>query len=1179
MQREKKDSPFAVFSFKPLSTINQMKKVLFLLLVLLAFGNIHAQNWKNINSNNPAAPQVNLISSSDEQIVVNFSFDGYFTNAVKTPNGKQFVVSVPKMVSMLEAGAPDLPQYAIPALIGDRAEMSVEVVDAQYTDYTGIEIAPSKGNLSRQVNPDDVPYTYGSMYSDNAFYPAAQATLESPYILRDFRGQNIMVRPFTYNPVSKTLRVYHDMTIAMNKVSDRGVNAKNNRKSNRITIDPEVKQMYNHRFINFNTSMKRYNFVEDAGEMLVICPDQYMEAMQPFVDWKNMSGRKTTMVSVANAGGNNDNQIKSYIQNIYNDQNRNLQFVLFVGDYADITPHEVGSEYSDNWFGQLEGDDHYLEVFVGRFSVENDKDVNTHVDKVLYYERDMPAGVTWINTGVGVAANEGAGSGHMGGEADYVHMDFIRDTLLHYTYKTVTQQYSGIGGGTSATAISADFNAGASIGNYCNHGSETAWAVGNFSTTDVNALTNDYKWPFIWSVACLNGKFNYESPCFGEAWMRATNNETGAPTGAIGGMFSWMSQPWTPPMTGQDEMVDILTEWKSSDKFNHTLSGASLNGSMYMMDIHGDAGIITHDTWILFGDPTLLVRTDNPVNMNAQHPEQLPIGMSSMSITADTKYGIATLSLNGEVLGSAKIINNAATLNFDPISTVGTAKLCIIGYNKVTEISDIQLIPADGPYVTVTGFAPQTLPFAQASNISIDLKNVGSDPTTGNSTITLSTENPFVTIENGSASCGAIASNETISLEDAFTVSVSDSVENNTSAVFNVKVANGQTEWTSNISLTFVKPIIEFAGYNWKKSFEPGETFPIAVSFKNKGKYMATNATIGISSTNNHVSFDSTAQLFGTIDPDGTATCIFNATINTACPTTQQIPLAFTFTSDNGIEANGTGMLKNSCNVVFTLKDSYGDGWNGGKLTVEFDDNTPSQTLTMESGKEKTYTIEIGNAVHVTVSYTKGNYPDENSFTVAYEEGETIYSSPQGLTNGVQCEFDCNCVGGSGTVLNPVSNLTISNANDQVTLNWEAPRGFQHFSIERNGVHIADTTSTTYTETVNEGSYTYCVTAVYDNGSSIPVCASITLTDIVEGSYTLNVFPNPAHNVLNISINGNSGNVTYSIYNYQGQAIISKNLGIFEGTEQISLDGLAKGIYFLRITTGAEVNIQKIIVE
>ena len=57
-----------------------MKKVFFLLLVLLAFGNIHAQNWNNINSNKPSAPQVKLISSSEEQIVVNFHFDGFFTD-------------------------------------------------------------------------------------------------------------------------------------------------------------------------------------------------------------------------------------------------------------------------------------------------------------------------------------------------------------------------------------------------------------------------------------------------------------------------------------------------------------------------------------------------------------------------------------------------------------------------------------------------------------------------------------------------------------------------------------------------------------------------------------------------------------------------------------------------------------------------------------------------------------------------------------------------------------------------------------------------------------------------------------------------------------------------------------------------------------------------------------------
>ncbi|MCR5659976.1 MAG: hypothetical protein K6G25_11710, partial [Bacteroidales bacterium] len=615
-----------------------MKRVLFSLVFVALSAMTFAQQWTSLGKSTPSKPEVKLVSSNERQIVIDFSLGGFYLTRVNTPNGVQQVVSVPKMASMLEAAAPDLPQFPVPTIIGDLAEMEVNVTKSDFTDYQNVVIAPSKGNFSRQIDPKTVPYTYGEMYNQNAFYPAAQAYLETPYILRDFRGQNIMVRPFAYNPVTKTLRVYHNMTIEMRKVSDNGVNQKVSRKTTQ-KITPEMEEAYNHRFINYTESTSKYNFIQDRGEMLVICPDQYMESMQPFVEWKNQSGRPTTIVSISEAGGNNDNQIKNYIRNIYDDPAHNLEFILLVGDYADLTPHSMGGGRSDNWFGQLEGNDYYLEVFTGRFSVQSINDVQTHIEKVLYYERDMPEGLTWLNQGIGIGANEGAGNGHNGGEADYVHINYIRDTLMHYTYENVTQQYSGVGGGTSANAISADFNAGKSICNYCNHGSQTSWAVANYSNSNVNALVNDDKWPFIWSVACNNGEFN--GNCFGEAWLRATNNTTGRPTGAVGGMFSWISQPWVPPMTGQDEMVDILTGWKHDDKYCHTFGGASLNGSMYMLDMHPNDQGDTHNTWILFGDPSMMVRTDNPVSMNVTcTPSVLMLGMSELEVAAEnTSYG------------------------------------------------------------------------------------------------------------------------------------------------------------------------------------------------------------------------------------------------------------------------------------------------------------------------------------------------------------------------------------------------------------------------------------------------------------------------------------------------------------------------------------------------------------
>ena len=253
-----------------------MKKLLFSLVFVALSLVTFAQQWNSLGKSSPAGPEVKLISSSEKQVVVDFTLGGFYLTRVSTPNGDQNVVSVPKMATSLDAGAPNLPHYPVPVLIGDLAKMNVKVTASDYTDYN-VEVAPSKGNISRQIDPATVPYTYGEMYSQNAFYPAAQAALDAPYILRDYRGQNIVVTPFAYNPVTKTLRVYHHLTISMDKVGDNGENPKLSRKSGSIKMDNEMQQNYRRRFINFDQNTAKYNFVEDRGEMLVICADQFME--------------------------------------------------------------------------------------------------------------------------------------------------------------------------------------------------------------------------------------------------------------------------------------------------------------------------------------------------------------------------------------------------------------------------------------------------------------------------------------------------------------------------------------------------------------------------------------------------------------------------------------------------------------------------------------------------------------------------------------------------------------------------------------------------------------------------------------------------------------------------------------------------------------------------------------
>ena len=85
-----------------------MKKLVFTLAFVVISLMTMAQQWVGINGNMPAAPQVKLVSSSESQVVVDFSLSGFTMTRVETPNGTQQVISVPKMASMLEAGAPDL---------------------------------------------------------------------------------------------------------------------------------------------------------------------------------------------------------------------------------------------------------------------------------------------------------------------------------------------------------------------------------------------------------------------------------------------------------------------------------------------------------------------------------------------------------------------------------------------------------------------------------------------------------------------------------------------------------------------------------------------------------------------------------------------------------------------------------------------------------------------------------------------------------------------------------------------------------------------------------------------------------------------------------------------------------------------------------------------------------------
>ena len=233
--------------------------------------------------------------------------------------------------------------------------------------------------------------------------------------------------------------------------------------------------------------------------------------------------------------------------------------------------------------------------------------------------------------------------------------------------------------------------------------------------------------------------------------------------------------------------------------------------------------------------------------------------------------------------------------------------------------------------------------------------------------------------------------------------------------------------------------------------------------------------------------------------------------------------------------------------------------------------------MTFSTGFSATETLEIGTGVHVTLTWVNGQYTSECSFVVKYENGDVIYQG-NNLSGGVLHEFDCNCASGSPmSNFNCVENLNAVTEIGSIILTWDAPEGAQSYTIFRNGIEIGQTEETTYTDEdlYSEINFTYCVIANYEDGSSVPQCIEVMAElSIDENTNEFSIYPNPTNSTL--FINGGNAEYTYTMYNGMGQVMAT---GKAKGTEQISVESMAEGIYFLHLTTGTQVRVEKVVVK
>jgi len=656
-----------------------MKKTMLLISSLLSFCTGFSQNTT-----------YTVISDNQNQTILDITVGEL--KQVQTVLGNQVKIMVDKGTQLLQKGNPDLPKLMIPIMIPNQKNSTISILESEFTDIANVSVVPGKGSMGRNTDRLSIPFIYNDTYLKNEFFPAQTALLNQPFILRDLRGQTVMIHPVQYNPVTKTMRVFSHFRL---KISYSGESTVNIFPSSRLpdTVVEEFDGMYKNRFINYKTTNTRYSPLIEQGSLLILCPAAYLGEIAPFVKWKEMKGIKTWLVNTDTIlGGVNSNTIKNLANYYY--QSKQIAYMLIVGDDANIPPMMPNglnppdfSGPSDIAYAYINNGDHYPEFVVGRFSGESVHDIRTQVERTLQYEKTPNTSGTWMSSQMGVASSQGTGDDN---QYDFEHIhDIVDSNKNQYTFLTNIEEYDDTAGTTIGSLLGTDLigdpdiaqfkngvNAGVSLINYCGHGNPDGINTTSFNTTAISLLNNYNKLPFMLVVGCSPGTFNGYT-CFAESLQRS---QTGSVAfGTISSFMATIEQYWDEPMQAQDEFNAIMRGARPSN-LKSRIGAMCFDACMSMNDQYNvfsnpngiTGGSDMTDTWIYFGDPTVSIYTKNEGNLTMTYDVHIQQNKTSYEVHCPVNGATIGLYYQGKHLASSIVYGGIAYFNFPAVAALDT---------------------------------------------------------------------------------------------------------------------------------------------------------------------------------------------------------------------------------------------------------------------------------------------------------------------------------------------------------------------------------------------------------------------------------------------------------------------------------------------------------------------------
>lgn len=781
-----------------------------------------------------------------------------------------------------ELGAPKLPAFKKLIQIPHGATVKLNVVSYTEQEITlseyGIvsKVYPVQPSLRKDQEIEQEPFQFSEkVYSRDQYQQRSMANIEVLGTMRGVRIARVEVNPINYNPVSGTIKVYNDIEV---EVSIEGASNALDQEIYAKTRSPYFEPIYDVIAKSYSKGVfdTHPDLVSYPVRMLIVSHRMFETTLAPFIAWKTKKGFFVE-VAYTDEIGTTSSAIKAYIHGKYNSatpENPAPSFVVLVGDVEQVSSSGQGSaslKQTDLYYASVDGD-YFPEMFYGRLSAQNTSQLQSIIDKILYYEQYQFADPTYLNDATFIAGADVTWNPKVGeptikyGTANYYNSAHGFNSIWGYG---VTSDPNNLNNSSGYTGCYDNKRISVSLINYTAHCNETSWQEPGLTISGLDTMANTNKYPLAIGNCCLSADFG-TSECIGEAWIRAANKGAVTYIGSSPSSYWFEDFYWAVgafPLQGtNDGYVPTLEETTLggydapfvSDYV--TTSGIIFVGNLAVTEVNLQ-GYPSHSSPLYYwqaynvlGDPSLVpFLTEGEIN-TVSHMPIVPIGTDTYTVSALPGSYVA-ISKDGVLYGAALVgATGEVEVSIEPILDGGDVDIVVTRPQTVPYMVEVPAKALEGPYIVLDTYAVndasgnnnQAVDYGEAFTLHVTLKNVGADPGVAINATLFGTDDYFTIIDGDAVNFGNIANGETgntVTVNDAFALNVANNVPDQYHTTFVMQITDGTDTWQSNLKIKANAPILEYGTLtlddtnsgNGDGIFDSGETATLAIVLSNVG--------------------------------------------------------------------------------------------------------------------------------------------------------------------------------------------------------------------------------------------------------------------------------------------------------------------------------------------------------